>query len=49
MGGGMGAKKPRFRPLLVGMSCSKGNIVNLKTLPRVPINPKYWPFHIDES
>ncbi len=47
--GGMGGKKPRFRALLVGMSCSKGNIVNLKTLPRVPLNPKYWPYHIDES
>jgi len=50
MGGmGAGAKKPRFRPLLVGNSCSKGNIVTLKTFPRVPLNPKYWPYHVDES
>jgi ferredoxin/flavodoxin len=50
MGGMGGGKKPRFRPLLVGNSCSKGNVVTLKTYPRVPLNnPKFWPYHIDES
>jgi NAD-dependent dihydropyrimidine dehydrogenase PreA subunit/flavodoxin len=47
--GGMDANKPRFRPLLKEMSCTKGHIVDLKLYPRVPINPQFYPHHIDES
>ena len=43
------SSKPRFRPLLKDMSCSKGHIVDLKLFPRVPQNPKFYPTHIDES
>jgi formate hydrogenlyase subunit 6/NADH:ubiquinone oxidoreductase subunit I len=47
--GGMGGTKPRFRPLLKSAACTKGHIVDLKLCPRVPLNPQFWPYHIDES
>ncbi len=50
MGGGMMAgSKPRFRALLKDTQCVKGHIVDLKLCPRVPMNPKFWFYHVDES
>jgi ferredoxin/flavodoxin len=48
-GGGMGGGKARYRSLLKNNTVNKGILSNLKTYPRVPINPKFWPHHIDES
>jgi hypothetical protein len=49
MAGMGGASKPRFRSLLKSASCTKGHIVDLKLYPRVPLNPQFYPHHIDES
>jgi ferredoxin/flavodoxin len=49
MGGGMGGYSPRFRNLLKGEECTIGKVVELTKYPRIPINKKLWPYHVEQG
>jgi ferredoxin/flavodoxin len=41
---------PRFRSLIKDSeTCTKGHVVDLTVYPRIPINKKLWPYHVEES
>jgi NAD-dependent dihydropyrimidine dehydrogenase PreA subunit/flavodoxin len=44
----MGGYTPRFRPL-VTEECTGGKVGDLTTYPRIPLNKKLWPYHMEES
>jgi len=46
--GMMGGYSVRFRSL-VKEECTKGTVATLSDYPRVPINKKIWPYHMDET